>query len=63
MVGTAMKCSNVLESDVSLESDSRNPEIDLSTLRVPFGALRGVTAHAADPLSRLERRGVYLPGV
>jgi hypothetical protein len=55
--------TNALESDASLNSDSCNPEIDLSALRVPFGALRGVTAHAADQLSRLERRGVYLPGV
>jgi hypothetical protein len=63
MVATAMQLGNALESDASLESESRSPEIDLSVLRVPFGALRGVTRHAADPLSRLERRGVYLPGV
>ena len=35
--------------------------LQASEVFLSFGVWRGVHKHAADPLSRLERRAVYLP--
>lgn len=41
----------------------REPALQASDLAPNYAAWRGVRARAADLMSRLERRAVYLPGV
>jgi hypothetical protein len=64
MIATATTASHTpaLPADVPQRQDREQlPVIDARDLVAPLGCRRGVHAHAADWLSRMERRRTYLP--